>query len=398
MKTSDIISLCNDYTMPNYARKHVVLVRGKGSRVWDSEGKEYLDLFPGWGVDGLGHCHPRVVDAIRDQAGKLLHVANDYYNDVQGHLAQLISTRSFGGQCFFCNSGAEANEAAIKLSRIASSPGKFGVITTLNSFHGRTLTTVAATGQAKYQRGFEPLPTGFTHVPFGDLDAMREAAVPETCAIMVEPIQGEGGINIAPDGYLEGLRKLCDERSLFLVFDEVQTGMGRTGKMFGYQHYGVEPDIMTLAKMLGGGVAIGAAVAREEIAAHLVPGTHASTFGGNPLAARAAIATIEAIEEEGLLENAVTIGVRIMDSLTALSRRVGGIRDIRGKGLMIGAEMEFPATNLVLECLKNGLLLNCTHETVVRFLPSVCITEEEVDEALTIFEKVLSSHLKQSAK
>jgi acetylornithine/N-succinyldiaminopimelate aminotransferase len=398
MKTSDIISLCNDYTMPNYARKHVVLVRGKGSRVWDSEGKEYLDLFPGWGVDGLGHCHPRVVDAIRDQAGKLLHVANDYYNDVQGRLAQLVSTRSFGGQCFFCNSGAEANEAAIKLSRIASPPGTFGVITTLNSFHGRTLTTVAATGQAKYQRGFEPLPTGFTHVPFGDLDAVREAAVPETCAIMVEPIQGEGGIIIAPDGYLEGLRELCDERSLFLIFDEVQTGMGRTGKMFGYQHCGVEPDIMTLAKMLGGGVAIGAAVAKKEIAAHLVPSTHASTFGGNPLAARAAIATIEAIEEEGLLENAVTMGVRIMDSLTALSRRVGGIREIRGKGLMIGAEMKFPATNLVLECLKNGLLLNCTHETVVRFLPSMCITEEEVDEALTIFDKVLAGHMKQSAK
>jgi acetylornithine/N-succinyldiaminopimelate aminotransferase len=398
MNTSDIISLCNDYTMPNYARKHVVLVRGKGSRVWDSEGKEYLDLFPGWGVDGLGHCHPRVVDAIRDQAGKLLHVANDYYNDVQGRLAQLVSTRSFGGQCFFCNSGAEANEAAIKLSRIASPPGTFGVITTLNSFHGRTLTTVAATGQAKYQRGFEPLPTGFTHVPFGDLDAVREAAVPETCAIMVEPIQGEGGIIIAPDGYLEGLRELCDERSLFLIFDEVQTGMGRTGKMFGYQHCGVEPDIMTLAKMLGGGVAIGAAVAKKEIAAHLVPSTHASTFGGNPLAARAAIATIEAIEEEGLLENAVTMGVRIMDSLTALSRRVGGIREIRGKGLMIGAEMKFPATNLVLECLKNGLLLNCTHETVVRFLPSMCITEEEVDEALTIFDKVLAGHMKQSAK
>jgi acetylornithine/N-succinyldiaminopimelate aminotransferase len=325
-------------------------------------------------------------------------VANDYYNDVQGRLAQLVSTRSFGGQCFFCNSGAEANEAAIKLSRIASPPGTFGVITTLNSFHGRTLTTVAATGQAKYQRGFEPLPTGFTHVPFGDLDAVREAAVPETCAIMVEPIQGEGGIIIAPDGYLEGLRELCDERSLFLIFDEVQTGMGRTGKMFGYQHCGVEPDIMTLAKMLGGGVAIGAAVAKKEIAAHLVPSTHASTFGGNPLAARAAIATIEAIEEEGLLENAVTMGVRIMDSLTALSRRVGGIREIRGKGLMIGAEMKFPATNLVLECLKNGLLLNCTHETVVRFLPSMCITEEEVDEALTIFDKVLAGHMKQSAK
>ena len=397
MKTSEIISLCNQYTMPNYPRKDVVLVRGKGSRVWDSDGNEYLDMFPGWGVDGLGHCHPRVVEAIRDQAGKLLHVANDYYNDVQGRLAQLISTRSFGGQCFFCNSGAEANEAAIKLSRIATPPEKFAILTALNSFHGRTLTTVAATGQAKYQRGFEPLPPGFTHVPFGSVEAMRDACTPETSAIMVEPIQGEGGINVATQEYLAGLRKLCDENGMLLIFDEVQTGMGRTGKMFAYQHCGVEPDIMTLAKMLGGGVAIGAAVARKEIAAHLTPGTHASTFGGNPLAARAAIATIEAIEEEGLLDNAAKMGQRIIDSLEKISRQVGGIREIRGMGLMIGAEMEFPATGLVLECLKNGLLLNCTHDTVVRLLPSLCITKEEVDEGLAIFEKALSGHLKESA-
>jgi len=397
MKTSEIISLCNQYTMPNYPRKDVVLVRGKGSRVWDSDGNEYLDMFPGWGVDGLGHCHPRVVEAIRDQAGKLLHVANDYYNDVQGRLAQLISTRSFGGQCFFCNSGAEANEAAIKLSRSATPPEKFAILTALNSFHGRTLTTVAATGQAKYQRGFEPLPPGFTHVPFGSVEAMRDACTPETSAIMVEPIQGEGGINVATQEYLAGLRKLCDENGMLLIFDEVQTGMGRTGKMFAYQHCGVEPDIMTLAKMLGGGVAIGAAVARKEIAAHLTPGTHASTFGGNPLAARAAIATIEAIEEEGLLDNAAKMGQRIIDSLEKISRQVGGIREIRGMGLMIGAEMEFPATGLVLECLKNGLLLNCTHDTVVRLLPSLCITKEEVDEGLAIFEKALSGHLKESA-
>ncbi len=398
MNTSEIISLCNEYTMPNYARKHVVLVRGKGSRVWDSEGKEYLDMFPGWGVDGLGHCHPRVVKAIREQAGTLLHVANDYYNDVQGRLAQLLSTRSFGGQCFFCNSGAEANEAAIKLSRIASPPEKFGIITTLNSFHGRTLTTVAATGQAKYKRGFEPLPPGFTHVPFGELGPLEDAVTDETCAVMVEPIQGEGGINIPTEKYLEGVRELCDARGLFLIFDEVQTGMGRTGRMFAYQHFGVEPDIMTLAKMLGGGVAIGATVARKEIASHLVPSTHASTFGGNPLAARAAIATIEAIEEEGLLENAASMGQRIMDSLARISERVRGIREIRGKGLMIGAEMDFPATNLVLECLKSGLLINCTHDTVVRFLPSMCITGKEVDEGMAIFEKVLAEHAKESAE
>ncbi len=390
METSEIMSLCDEYTMPNYPRKPVVLVRGKGSRIWDSEGKEYLDFFPGWGVNGLGHCHPRVVEAIKDQAEKLLHVANDYYNEVQGRLAELLSTRSFGGQCFFCNSGAEANEAAIKLARIATVPGKFAVITTRNSFHGRTLTTVAATGQEKYQRGFEPLPPGFSHVPFNDLEAVRAAIAPGTCAVMVEPIQGEGGINVASEEYLAGLRQLCNEKGLILILDEVQTGMGRTGRLFAYQHYGIEPDIMTLAKMLGGGVAIGAAVARREIASNLVPGTHASTFGGNPLAARAAIATIEAIEAENLLENAERMGKLITEKLNALARRYGGIREVRGKGVMIGAEMEFPATDLVLECMKRGLLVNCTHDTVVRFLPALTVTEQEVNEALKIFEGALA--------
>ncbi len=289
-----------------------MFVRGEGSYLWDADGRRYIDLFPGWGVDGLGHCHPRVVAAIREQAGKLLHVANNYYMEPQARFAQIISERSFGGKCFFCNSGAEANEGAMKLARLAThaaaGKSRWKFITFQNSFHGRTLAAISATAQPKYHKGFEPIVPGFLYAPFNDLKAVEALVDNETCAILVEPIQGEGGVNVATPEFLQGLRKICDREGMILIFDEVQTGCGRTGKWFGYQHYGVTPDIMTLAKMLGGGAAIGAMVAQPKVADKLVPGTHASTFGGNPLACAAGIATFEAIEEENLLQNTVAVG------------------------------------------------------------------------------------------
>ncbi len=387
MTSNETIKLYEKYVISNYTRLPIVFVRGEGSRLWNAEGRCYLDLFPGWGVDGLGHCHPRVVEAIRAQAGKLLHVANNYYMEPQGELARLIAQRSFGGKSFFCNSGAEANEGALKLARLATPPGKHKFVTFTNSFHGRTLAAISATAQPKYHRGFEPIFPGFSYAPLNDLAAVEKLVDDETCGIMVEPIQGEGGVNIASDDFLRGLRALCDRRGMILIFDEVQTGCGRTGKWFGYQQSGVTPDIMTLAKALGGGVAIGALVAKPEVAAKLVPGTHASTFGGNPLACAAAIATFQAIEEEGLLDHVTQIGEYIQGRLTALRSKFDFIRDVRGKGVMIGMELAHPGAKLVERCLAAGLLINCTHDTVIRMLPAMNITRGEVDEALGILEK-----------
>jgi len=398
MTTQETLNLFDKYVMANYKRYPIVLVRGAGSYVWDADGRRYIDLFPGWGVNGIGHCHPRVVAAIREQAGKLLHVANNFFMEPQARLAQLVSERSFGGQCFFCNSGAEANEGAMKLarrhawvSRKEGEPLRYKVITAYNSFHGRTLAAVTATAQAKYHQGFHPLPAGFTYVPYDDADAVAKVADDETCAVLVEPIQGEGGINVPSDGYLSALRKLCDERHVLLIFDEVQTGVGRTGKWFGYQHWGVAPDIMTLAKALGGGLAIGAMAARPEIAKALVPGTHASTFGGNPIACAGGIAAFEAIEHEGLLENARRIGEQVMGRMAALAKRLGLIRQVRGKGSMIGVDLDRPGEEIVKRCMADGLLINCTHDHVLRLLPSMAATEREIAEGLDILERVLAT-------
>jgi len=391
MTTVEIKQLYDRYVVANYTKLPLALVRGEGSYAWDAEGKRYLDLFPGWGVDGIGHCHPRVVAAIREQAGKLLHVANNFYMEPQARLAQMVSERSFGGKCFFCNSGAEANEAAIKLARKHAGPARFKIITAFNSFHGRTLATVAATGQAKYHAGFYPLPPAFVHVPYNDLDAMAKVCDDETGAILVEPIQGEGGINMPSDDYLPRLRQLCDERAMLLIFDEVQTGVGRTGRWFGYQNWGVVPDIMTLAKMLGGGVAIGAMVAKADLAATLTPGSHASTFGGNPLACAAGIATVDAIEQEGLLENAKRIGNQIQGRLAALATTLSFIREIRGLGCMMGCELDRPGADIVARCMDQGLLINCTHERVLRMLPSMAATEQEIGQGMDILESVLKS-------
>jgi acetylornithine/N-succinyldiaminopimelate aminotransferase len=369
--------LFDQYVMPNYRRFPVSLVRGEGSWVWDDEGNKYLDFFPGWGCNLLGHCPPRVVEAVQRQAAELIHVPNTWHMEVQGRWAKLLSERSFGGKAFFCNSGAEANEAAIKLARLHTPAGKYKIITFEGGFHGRTFGAVSATAQPKYHEGLGPMLPGFAYAPFGDLDAVRKLVDDETCAILVEPIQGEGGIRIAPPEFLAGLRKIADEQGLVLIFDEVQAGCGRTGKWFAYQNYGVEPDVMTLAKSLCGGVAGGAMLCKNELAPSLRPGMHAATFGGNPIAAAAGIATIEAIEEEGLLERAVAIGALFQELLEPLVE-LPHVREVRHRGLMIGVELTSDASALVQTCMDRQLLINVTQGNVVRLLPAMTLDDAEV--------------------
>jgi predicted acetylornithine/succinylornithine family transaminase len=396
MTSQETIDLFKKYVIGNYTRYPVCLARGEGSRVWDAEGNRYLDLFPGWGCDILGHCPPRVVEAVREQVGRLIHVPNTWYTEPQGLLGQALSERSgIAGQCFFCNSGTEAVEAAIKLARLNGKPGRYKIVTMLNSFHGRTLGALSATGQPKYHQGVEPLLAGFSYAPFGDLNAAAKLIDGETCAILLEPIQGEGGINLPPAGYLEGLRELADRHKLMLIFDEVQAGMGRTGQWFGHQHWPVQPDAMTLAKALAGGLAMGALVARPQVAEKLRPGTHAATFGGNPIACRAALATIETIEADGLLARGLEIGEAFRRRFEALRARCPLIADVRALGTMIGIELTTDGTPVVNACLQRRLLINCTHGTVLRLLPSLTLTDAELDEGCGILEEVLTAHKPQ---
>lgn len=381
--SQETIELFNKYVIPNYRRYPVCIVRGEGTSVWDAEGRRYLDLFPGWGCNILGHCPPRVVRAIQEQAASLIHVPNTWYTESQGEFAEAICTRSFG-KVFFANSGAEANEGAMKLARLHAGRGRYKIITFTNGFHGRTFGAVTATAQPKYHEGLGPLLPGFRYAPFNDLDAVAELIDDETCAILLEPIQGEGGVNIPDDDYLRGLRKICDERELLLIFDEVQTGMGRTGNWFGYQQSGVQPDIMTLAKGLAAGVACGAFVCRDHIAPSLKPGMHASTFGGNPLAMAAGLATVRTIEEDNLLDNARQMGERFRGHFAALREELPIIQDVRVRGMMIGVELSVPATAAVGRCMERGVLINVTHDTVVRLLPPLNITAEEVDEGADV--------------
>jgi len=378
------------YVIPNYTRYPVCLVRGEGSAVWDDEGNRYLDFFPGWGCDLLGHCPPRVVKAVQEQVAQLIHVPNTWYTEPQGRLAEALSERTgWGGQCFFCNSGAEANEAAIKIARLNGKPGRYKIISMLNSFHGRTLGALSATGQPKYHQGLEPLLAGFSFASYGDLDAAARLIDSETCAILVEPIQGEGGINLPPDGYLQGLRELCDRHRLLLIFDEVQAGMGRTGRWFSHHHWNVQPDVITLAKALAGGVAAGALIAKPEAAEKLRPGTHAATFGGNPLACAAALATIETIESGGLLQRAEELGAYFQQRFEALRQRCPLIQDVRVKGVMIGIELSVDGAPIVKACLERQLLINCTHTTVLRLLPALTLSDAEREEGCDILEEAL---------
>lgn len=389
MTTDQIIEMFDKYVIANYGRLPRVIVKGNGNLLYDAEGNEILDMFPGWAVSGIGHCHPKVVRAIQDQAAQLLHIDNTFYIPNQGKLAELLSKRAFGGKCFFCNSGAEANEAALKLARKHTAKEKYKFITTEGSFHGRTFATVTATAQPKYHDGFLPMLPGFEYVPFNDIDALTKVFTDEVAAVLVEPIQGEGGINVATVEYLHAMRQLCDENGALLILDEVQTGMGRTGKWFGYQHFDVQPDIITLAKALGGGVAIGAMMATESVAASLIPGSHASTFGGNPLACAAAIAVIEAIEEENLLANAIEMGQYATEKINQLKEKHPVIDHVRGKGLMIGIQLNAPGSDIVNQCLEKGLRINCTQNTVLRLMPSMIVTKSQIDKAIEILDEVL---------
>jgi len=393
--TAEIKDMTSKYIINTYGERPISIVRGEGAYVWDAEGKRYLDFVAGISTNNVGHCHPRVVAAIVDQARKLMHTSNLYYTEPQAKLAKRLVELSFADKCFFCNSGAEANEAAIKLARKYSKEklgeSKFEIITMLQSFHGRTITTVTATGQEKYHKGFEPLAPGFKYVPFNDVKAVEDAITDNTCAVLVEPIQVEGGINMPSDGYLPGLRSLCDKKNLLLIFDEVQTAMGRLGKLFGYEAYNAEPDIITMAKALGGGAPIGCMATKANIAESLTPGSHASTFGGNPLVCSAALASLNTIVDEKLPENAQRMGAYLMGKLRPLKDKFSVIKEIRGRGLVIGVELNVEGKNLVNECMKAGLILNCIGTSVIRFVPPLIINEGHIDDAVSIFEKALAS-------
>ncbi len=387
--------LFEEYVVPNYRRFPVALVRGEGSHVWDDQGRQYLDFFPGWGCNLLGHCPPRVVRAVQEQVAELIHVPNTWHTEAQGRWAQMLSERSFGGKAFFCNSGAEANEAAIKLARLHMPNSRYKIITFQGGFHGRTYGATSATAQPKYHEGIGPLLAGFCYAPYGDLAAVAELIDDETAAILVEPIQGEGGIRIAPDGFLAGLRELADEHGLLLMFDEVQTGCGRTGNWFAYQEFGVTPDVMTLAKSLCGGIAGGALLTTAEIAPSLRPGMHAATFGGNPIAARAGIATLETIDEDNLLERAKELGERFGQRLGPLAGELPIVEELRVCGLMIGLELAVDGAPVVERCLERGLLVNCTQGTVIRLLPAMTLSDGELDQGCEILTDVLRSYTPQ---
>ena len=389
MNTQQTIEMFQKFVIPNYVRFPVSLERGEGSYVWDAEGNRYLDLFPGWGCNLLGHCPPKVVEAVCEQVRQLIHVPNTWYMEAQGRWAEALSRISFGGQAFFCNSGAEANESAIKLARLHTPKERYKIITFEKGFHGRTIAATTATAQPAYHQGLGPLMAGFVYAPYGDLETVRDLVDEETCAIMVEPIQGEGGINIPDAAFLPGLRTLCDEQELLLIFDEVQTGMGRTGQWFGYQHHEAVPDVMSLAKALGGGLACGGIMTNATVAPSLRPGMHACTFGGNPIAARAGLATIETIESEGLLEHTRLMAKQFRERLESLASDTDVIREVRVLGMMIGIELEIEAAPLVQKCIEQGLLVNATQQTVLRLLPAMNISSQQVEDGCNILSSVI---------
>lgn len=370
-----------------YSRFPIVFKRGNGCTLWDSRGRAYTDFVAGIAVCNLGHCHPVVNEAISRQMVNLIHVSNLYYTEPQVELAETLVNHSFADKVFLCNSGAEANEAAIKLARKYSQP-RYKIITMEGSFHGRTLATLSATGQRKFQQGFEPMLSGFKYVPFNDIKAVRNSIDSETCAVILEPIQGEGGVNLPSDSYLKEIRELCYENNLLLIFDEVQVGIGRTGKLFAYEHYDVEPDIMTLAKALANGLPIGAMLARDEVAKSFTPGSHASTFGGNPLCTAAALSCIRTVFQGEVLAHCRKMGDYLIHRLMQLKQKYSFIRDVRGKGLMVGMELDFPGQTVVDRCMEEGILINCTRENVLRFLPPLVITQEEIDYLIDVLGKV----------
>jgi acetylornithine/N-succinyldiaminopimelate aminotransferase len=393
MQTDELIQLADKVIMSTYKRFPLVLVKGSGTKVWDSTGKEYLDLVAGIAVCSLGHSHPRVNKAIRAQLDKLTHVSNLYYIEPQIRAAKILIDNSFADRVFFCNSGAEANEAAIKLARKYAhdnfGDNKYELITMLNSFHGRTLATVAATGQQKFHKGFEPLPDGFRFVPFNDLSAFEKAITDKTCGVILEPIQGEGGVVIPDDGYLKEVRRICDKHGILMILDEVQVGVGRTGRLFAYEHTAITPDIITLAKALGNGFPVGAMLAKEKYAKAFVPGSHASTFGGNPLAMAAVCATLEILLSDGILENCREMGHYFLAKLEGIKNRNSVVKAIRGRGLIVAMELNVNGEEIVLNCLKKGLLINCTNGNILRFVPPLIIGNEDIDYAAEVLDKAI---------
>lgn len=392
MNTQEIKALNDKHIINTYGDRGLALVRGSEVTVWDADGKEYLDLFAGIAVANLGHCHPAVTRAVCDQARTLVHVSNLYYIEPQVKLAALLSKHSFADQWFFCNGGAEANEAAIKLARrywVQKGQPRPDIITAHDSFHGRTIATITATGQPKYRQGFEPLLPGIHHVKFNDVDALEEAITPDVGAILLEPIQGEGGVRVPSDDYLEAVRRLCDERRILLIFDEVQTGLGRTGRLFAHEHYGITPDIMTLAKGLGNGVPIGAMGCTGEAASGFSVGSHACTFGGNPLSAAAAVATLKELTRPGLMEHVQRVADHFTAALQSLAQRCPIITEVRGKGLMLGIEMTQPVAPVVGKMIESGFICGPAGPNVLRFVPPLIITLEQVDRAVDALERAL---------
>jgi len=392
----EMIKKASQYLASTYTRFPIVITKGEGCWLWDLNGRRYLDFLSGIAVCGLGHAHPALVEALTAQAKKLFHVSNLFYMEPQIKAAELLIEHSFGDKVFFCNSGAEANEAAIKLARRYSwkkyGEGRSTIIAMENSFHGRTMATISATGQPKFQVGFAPLHPGFVHVPFNDIKALEQSLDEKTCAVMIELIQSEGGVNMADVEYIKKVRKLTEAKDILLMLDEVQTGMGRTGKFFAYEHYGIEPDVISLAKALGNGFPVGAIIAKDPVMAAFEPGTHASTFGGNPLASAAVIATINTLLEEDVIKNCAETGSYLHKGLMALKKKFPFITDIRGMGLLWGVELSVSGDDIAKEFLKEGVILNCTKGKILRLIPPLIIKKDEVDIfidiASRIFEKV----------
>lgn len=393
MQKQQVVELDKKYFMPVFSRYQLVLSHGEGPYVFDTDGKKYIDFLAGIAVNVLGHGHPALVKAVCQQAGKLIHCSNLYYTEPQVQLIEKLAELSGMDKVFIANSGAEANEGAMKLARKYGkmiSKDKFEIVTAEHSFHGRTLATLTATGQPKYQEGYEPLPGGFRYVAFNDKEALKAVVSAKTCAVMIEPVQGEGGIHVPVDGYLQYARELCDKYGALLIFDEIQSGMGRTGNFLAGQTYGVKPDIITLAKGLAGGVPIGAFLASEKVAAAFAPGDHGSTFGGNPLACAAALAVLTTIEQEDLMKNAAELGDYLIDKCKSLQLKYPKlIKTVRGKGLMVGIELTRPGREVVDLCMDRGAIINCTAGNVLRFVPPLNIGRKHVDEVVAIVDAVL---------
>ena len=395
MKTNkDIVKQTEKFLTANYARYPIALVKGKGVKVWDQSGNEYIDFVTGVAVNNLGHCHPDVVQAIRKQAGELLQVSNLYHIGQQASLAEELVRLSFAQKIFFCNSGTEANEAAIKLARRFSydqgHKNRYEIITMNNSFHGRTMGSLSATAQKKLHQGFGPMLKGFKYIPFNDIDAAKKAVSPKTCAIMVEPIQGESGVNIASKTWLKALRKLCNENNLLLIMDEVQTGFGRTGTLFAYEQFGVKPDIMTLAKGLGGGVPIGAMAALGNVAKSFVPGSHGTTIGGNPLACSAAMASLNIISKKSFLQDSKKKGDYFKSQLMALSKKYKVVKEVRGMGMILAMDLQKPSADVVLDCMRQGVLINGIKPNILRFLPPLVASRKDIDQVIRALSNSLA--------